>query len=112
MTSRDDKPSAKSVPLAADVTDRLLGLLSESDEFREQFAADPISALESIGYAPDPSTAGSGLLAPFGGCQVSQLASKEAIASARNELIDLLAQGLAYTSPQLEATNFDRLFRK
>lgn len=106
MSTSGKGASPKSVPITAELADELLRRLSNSDEFREQFKRAPLDAVRSLGPVADADAAG--LLAPFGGCRVEQLASKESIAAAHAELRAALTQGLAYTSPQLEASNLDR----
>lgn len=100
----------KSAPLDSALADLLLELLSTDDEFRERFARDPKSALDSLRF--DKSQAAmlseAALLpAPFSACSVVQLAAKEDIAAARTELKHALTQGLAYISPNFEASTLE-----
>lgn len=100
--------SKKSDVLSEEQADKLLELLSTDDSFRERFAADPVGALSSVGYA-GPASDGAYLadatasIAPFQACSVNSLASKDVIAEARERLRQDLMRGLAYTTPQLEA---------
>lgn len=97
-------------PLDAKIADKLLDLLSTDDEFREHFQRDHLSALRAIGHmSPQPekvTACGLALSAtqpePFRECKVRQLASKESIAAARNEIRSMLLQGLDQTTPQLD----------
>jgi putative modified peptide len=101
--------SPKTAPLEPKIVDRLLDLLGDSDKFRALFQRDPGYALELIGHeepAHPSSKQGAGALQPTiaGCCAVQQLASKEAIRAARNELKTMLLGGLAQISPGLDAT--------
>jgi putative modified peptide len=109
--------SQKKGPLDHEVADRLLSLLGSDDGFREQFKQDPLAALGTIGYqAPrfdySGSDSESAAIAPFAGCRVMDLASKDDILGAKDELRSALTQGLAYTSPNLEASAFTGRTRK
>lgn len=100
----------KSAPLDSALADRLLDLLSTDDVFRKRFAQDPRSALDSLGFNQDHTTMPSAterLPAPFSTCRVVQLASKKDIAAARAELRLALTQGLAYISPNFEASTLE-----
>lgn len=91
------------------LADRLLDLLGTDDAFRELFQASPPAALRSIGYGTLRIDALSkSLIEPFALCEVGKLASKGAIRNAREALRQDLIQGLAYTSPQLDACNLMR----
>ncbi|QNP42122.1 putative modified peptide [Lysobacter terrestris] len=82
----------------AKVAEKLLQLLSTDDRFRKQFVDDPAKALEKVGHKDEDG------LEPFAACsRVQNLASKEVIAGAHNELMDMLTAGLALTTPQLDA---------
>lgn len=97
-------------PLDAKIADRLLDLLSTDDSFREHFQADALGALRTIGYEsplPGRMTA-CGLvpeaaLEPFKDCKAQELASKDAIAAARGEILNMLLAGLQQTTPKLDA---------
>lgn len=108
----------KTAPLEPRIADRLLDLLGDSDKFRELFQRDPAAALELIGHqehvtantfvADSRTVEGT---APIAGClSVSELASKETIQAAREELRGMLVAGLAYHTPQLDASNSDDRF--
>jgi putative modified peptide len=96
-------------PLDPKIADRLLDLLGDSDKFRELFQSDTAAALELIGYlepigADSFVVAASGPTASIADCLcVNQLASKEAIRAAHNELKSMLLGGLNHTTPQLDA---------
>jgi putative modified peptide len=72
------------------IVDELLDRLANDDGFRAAFAADPAAALASLG-AQDLS------LAPC--MEVEELASKEAIAAARDELREQLILGTLGLQP-------------
>lgn len=110
----------KSAPLDAEVADRLLELLSADDAFRARFQQNPRMALEEVGYeSPAPAKMTACGLLPLAepealiDCRVNELASKEAIAGAREEIRAMLTRGLAQTTPNLDASlNAERRFRK
>jgi putative modified peptide len=100
----------RTAALAPEIADRLLDLLSTDDLFREKFQRDHLAALRSIGYespTPGQMTACGALpaaaLEPFRDCKVTQLAPKDVIVAAREEVRAMLLRGLAQTSPQLDA---------
>ena len=100
------------VPLEARIADRLLDLLSTDDGFRDRFQRDHLSALAEIGYVPQepPRMTACGATAmaaaePFADCKVNELASKAAIAAARDEIRAMLTRGLSQTVPNLDAAN-------
>lgn len=108
----------KTAPLEPKIIDRLLDLLGDSDKFRELFQQDPAAALELIGYQ-EPSiaqnAAGDSLTTEdtpsiLSCLNVSELASKEVIQAARKEIRGMLIEGLAYHTPQLDASNSDDRF--
>ena len=98
------------VPLDPALADRLLDLLSTDDLFRERFQRDHLAALRTIGYespTPGQMTACGELsptaaLEPFRECKVHELASKDAIADAREEIRGMLLRGLNQTTPRLD----------
>jgi putative modified peptide len=99
-------------PLDPALADRLLDLLSTDDLFRERFQRDHIAALRTIGYeSPSPGLMTACGLAPmaqaepFRDCRVQDLASKEAISAAREEIRSMLTRGLAQITPKLDARN-------
>jgi len=105
-------------PLDSALADRLLDLLSTDDLFRERFQRDHLAALRTIGYeSPTPgqmTACGLAPLAqaePFRDCRVQDLASKEAIGSARAEIKAMLTQGLAQTTPKLDARDETSRYR-
>lgn len=99
----------KTAPLEPKIVDRLLGLLANDDEFRELFQKDPVAAMEQVGYQPpvmmSARVAASTDRVSVAGCiGVRQLASKEQIQAAHDELKSMLLAGLSQTSPQLDAS--------
>jgi putative modified peptide len=104
----------KTAPIDAETAGKLLELLGTDDGFRQRFQENPSAALESIGYASDSlaSAQAESLPQPFSACSVSQLASKEQILAAKEELTTTLTQGLAYNTPTLEAETLARRTRK
>jgi putative modified peptide len=106
-------------PLSPEIADRLLDLLSTDDGFREAFQRDHLAALRTIGYqSPEPAKMTACGLAvqaqpePFAGCRVDELAPKEDILAARDEIRAMLTSGLAQTSPGLDTANNARRARK
>lgn len=103
--------NTRSAPLSVELADRLLDLLSTDDDYRTRFQRDPRAALHEIGYR-SPSqdmrmTACGAIPAALPealiDCRVEELASKEAIGLARDEIRTMLTRGLAQTPPRLEA---------
>jgi len=88
----DQNTGGLPAPLSPEVADRLLDLLASDDTFRELFANDPAAALVQAGYdagaTSDLSLLGDRL-------KVAGLASKEAIAAARDEIRASLTSGLS-----------------
>jgi putative modified peptide len=98
-----------SAPLSPEVADRLLDLLSTDDTFRAQFQQDPGAALAQVGYeGPMPArmtACGTMPVAqpePLIHCVVADLASKEVIAQARQEIHAMLTRGLSQQAPKLD----------
>lgn len=96
----------RSAPLDPQVADRLLDLLASDDAFRELFTRNPGEALAQVGFvnttdAPSPQICFWGI----------DLASKEEIARARNEIRLMLTRGLGQIPPQLDA-NFVGTYRR
>lgn len=87
----DPNQGATPAPLAPEVADRLLDLLASDDEFRDLFARDPAAALVKAGY---DASAAEDLKLLHSRLQVGGLASKDAIASARDEIRSSLTSGL------------------
>ncbi|HYG07576.1 MAG TPA: NHLP-related RiPP peptide [Stenotrophomonas sp.] len=88
--------------LSAEIADRLLDKLATDDAFRAAFRADPAAALGTLGYSR-PTEEAAATLDPFSACVVQDLASKEAILAAREQLKKALMVGTSYNSPLLEA---------
>lgn len=101
---------AKTAPLDAKIADKLLDLLSTDNEFRRLFKKDPLSALTKVGYkAPKEGLAGAASKgvgaqgALHACCRVQRIAPKADIIKARSEIKSMLTEGLAYTTPNLDA---------
>ncbi len=88
MSSSD--PGAKA-PLSPALAAQLLDLLATDEAFRQQFAANPQDALESLGASPEQ--AGCGCLA------IAHLATPEQFAAARDALLSHLTQVAAFSNP-------------
>lgn len=86
-------------PLASEVVDRLLDLLSSDDAFRALFVADPAAALVQAGHMADADA----LALLRQQLAVQELASKEVIAAAREEIRASLTCGMAMHPIQLDA---------
>jgi len=105
-------------PLDPALADRLLDLLSTDDLFRERFQRDHLAALRTIGYespAPGQMTACGEVsplaaMEPFRDCKVHELASKDVIQAARNEIKAMLTHGLAQNTPKLDARMSDATY--
>ncbi|GAB3511884.1 NHLP-related RiPP peptide [Pseudoxanthomonas daejeonensis] len=95
----DKIPGASPTPLPPDVAERLLDLLSTDDEFRQLFAKDPVSALLKAGYKPSDED----LKQLRSNMKVGSLASKDEIASGRDELKSSLTSLLCMHPIQLNA---------
>jgi putative modified peptide len=74
---------SKSQPMDPAVVDKLLDGLSNDDDFRTLFTKDPRAALEKVGYKADSNAA-------LRCAQVTTLASKDEIATARKALYSYL----------------------
>lgn len=108
---------ALTAPLDPTIARRLLDLLSTDDLFRARFQNDHIAALVSIGYeSPDAGQMTACGLLPsaqpeaFRDCKVQELAPKEAIAGAREEILAMLTRGLNQTTPKLDARTAEARF--
>ncbi|WP_363799409.1 NHLP-related RiPP peptide [Lysobacter firmicutimachus] len=81
-------------PLAPEIADKLLDLLSSDDQFRQLFASNPEGALQSVGLAPLQSEAA----LTGGSClNVSLLASKEELQASRDVLRDYFTSAGTHT---------------
>ena len=112
MATNNTNDGDKTTPLHPTIADKLLDLLSTDDDFRELFSSDPQAALAQVGYRPEQEgsearsasdTFAAGGKALGGCCTVKELASKEAIAEARDAIRSMLTSGLGQTPPQLDA---------
>ncbi|MGW6942114.1 NHLP-related RiPP peptide [Streptomyces xanthophaeus] len=89
---RTQAPGNEKLHLPADVVDRLLDLLATDDAFRELFQRNRHAALVQAGYGLSEEQLRAA--SPFSCLTVDRLASKAAIADARDQLRSyLLADG-------------------
>lgn len=88
--SNNKKGGAGHPPLDTQTADKLLELLSTDDDFRELFVKDRQAALKNVGY-PEYTNA------TVQCTSVEQMASKEEIAAARDELKSHLTSSAALT---------------
>lgn len=104
----------KPVPLDPKVADKLLDLLSTDNNFRRLFKKDPGAALEKAGYQSpkgtptleSPLASRAAAMSPPVCClRVQSIAPKAEVLKARAALKQMLTQGLAYTTPQLDASS-------
>jgi putative modified peptide len=95
-----EKGHRMSFQLPPSVVDSLLDRLGNDDDFRDQFRADPRSALASLGFSPaaDPSIK-QGIWACMA---VNELASKHAIRATRDQLREQLSRKVMFTPFFLE----------
>lgn len=87
---KESQEKAGHPPMEAEAADKLLELLSTDDEFRKLFAHDRQKALEQVGY---PAAGEKSIQCTT----VRQMASKEEIAAARDELKSYLTSSAAMT---------------
>jgi putative modified peptide len=88
---------AMSETLTPELADRLLDQLSQDDGFRDLFRKDPRAALAQVGLDT------SGTDGAWQCLQVKDLASKEAIRAARDELRKQLVFGMGFNPHRLES---------
>ena len=107
-TTATTAPRKRSAPLDPQAADRLLDLLSTDDAFRTLFRRDARQALMQVGFVNE-----SDLPSPHD-CfwEIRTLASKPAIAAARDEVRFMLLAGLTQTAPRLDAGQSARQRRK
>jgi|GEM_PF-325961 len=96
-TETSGKPRA--VPMSRPAAIKLVDLLATSDEFRDVFMRDARMALETWQFDQDT------IDWFWWDCKmgISQLAPKEVIAEARNEIVSMLMTALNQTTPQLDS---------
>ncbi len=83
------------------VASNLIDLLSQNDAFRALFMTDTLAALAQAGYVPQP---GDDIQAFAEQCLAGvQLAEKEVIASARDDINTMLTSGTNHIVPALDA---------
>jgi putative modified peptide len=95
-TETSGKP--RTVPMSRPAAIKLVDLLATSDEFRDVFMRDARMALETWQFDQDT------IDWFWWDCKmgISQLAPKEVIAEARNEILSMLMGMLNQTVPQLD----------
>lgn len=96
QSAATDKP--RTVPMSRQAAIKLVDLLATSDEFRDVFMRDARMALETWQFDQDT------IDWFWWDCKmgISQLAPKEIIAEARDEILSMLVAGLGQTVPQLD----------
>jgi putative modified peptide len=89
----------RTVPMTNQAAIKLVDLLATSDEFRNVFMRDARMALETWQF--DQQTIDDF----WWDCKIgiTQLAPKEVIAAARDEIVAMLMEGLAQNTPQLDS---------
>lgn len=80
------RAASKGTYLSVEVADRMLHLIATDDAFRQLFTSSPSAALRLAGAAASHADA----LVAMGNMQVAQLASKEEIRAAHNEILGFL----------------------
>ena len=88
------------------VADKLLDKLGTDNDFRRLFKKDPAAALVKVGHPKDAA------LATAGCCQIQNIAPKEEIVRAREDLRKMLLGGLGQTPPRLDIASASRRLRK
>jgi len=85
--------------LDASLASKLIELLASDDAFRETFSRDPLAALAELGQAPSDE------LKTFVSicCSNVQLADKEKIAAAQEQIKSMLTSGASQSVPMLDA---------
>lgn len=99
MTAKKD-PAHE--PLQPEVADKLLEKLSSDDDFRDLFQRDATAALAQVGHPPAQKLVASGSYYPtdaFACMTTTQLASKDAISQARQQLTGTLTGSGSHTDP-------------
>ncbi|MDI9237913.1 NHLP-related RiPP peptide [Lysobacter sp. LF1] len=89
----------RTVPMSRQAALKLVDLLATSDEFRSVFMRDARMALETWQFDQDS------IDRFWWDCKmgITQLAPKEVIAAAREEITSMLMAGLNQTTPQLDS---------
>ena len=100
----DKIPGGTPTPLAPEVADRLLDLLSSDDKFRDLFVRDPVSALLRVGYSASDKE----LAQLRSTMKVDSLAPKDAIAAARVQLSSSPTSLLCMNPIQLNIDSTDQ----
>lgn len=96
-TETSGKP--RTVPMSRPAAIKLVDLLATSDEFRDVFMRDARMALETWQFDQDT------IDEFWWQCKIgiTELASKEVIAEARNEIVSMLMSALDQTTPRLDS---------
>ena len=96
-TESSGKP--RTVPMNRQAAIKLVDLLATSDEFRDVFMRDARVALETWQFDQDT------IDWFWWDCKmgISQLAPKEVIAEARDEIVSMLMGSMAQTTPKLDS---------
>ena len=89
--------------LPTDVAKTLLEKLGTDDEFRKLFSTEPAKALEAAGYDWSSEANSAQNVALRACCRVSELAPKETIQRAFDELLTMFTSGLGQITPALDA---------
>ena len=89
----------RAVPMTHAAAIKLVDLLATSDEFRDVFMRGARMALETWQFDQDT------IDWFWWDCKmgINQLASKEVIAGARDEIVSMLMAGMAQNTPQLDS---------
>ncbi|HEY0661620.1 MAG TPA: NHLP-related RiPP peptide [Lysobacter sp.] len=90
---------ARTVPMSRPAAIKLVDLLATSDEFRDVFMRDARMALETWQFDQDT------IDFFWWDCKmgITQLAPKEVIAEARDEIVSMLMGALAQNTPKLDS---------
>lgn len=99
MTAKKETPHE---PLQPKVADKLLEMLSSDDDFRDLFQRDATAALAQVGHPPAQKLVASGRYSPndsFACMATNQLASKDALSQARQQLVGTLTGSGSHTDP-------------
>ncbi|MCC4603193.1 putative modified peptide [Xanthomonas campestris pv. badrii] len=91
-------PTLKLEPVVAN---NLVQLLSHDDAFRDLFVNDPVTALAQAGHIAENSDELKQFIDEC--CTSIELADKQTIAAARDEINAMLTSGTSQTVPMLEA---------
>ncbi|RDY65590.1 NHLP-related RiPP peptide [Lysobacter soli] len=96
---KETSGQSRTMPMSRQAAIKLIDLLATSDEFRAVFIRDPRTALETWQF-DDETIRGSWWECTMG---ITQLAHKEVISAAKEEILSMLLAGLDQTTPQLDS---------